>query len=304
MLVARVRRASSSHGATACSSDGASSPEGTSEPTTAATLVRFEHDQNALGAGELRDFVDEEFVQFLGAAQLVEAHPRIDEALERRSHVSFAAKVCVASLGGQAPPSRVRDPRLDDRAVRVDLVQVAAAQALVAQRADAFEQQLVGGFERRERLPVLALGGQRAVVPPPHMRGRQSRAERSAFTRTIEVGGSPRGIERGLALTLHQMRPAEVDQDEYLEARLLQLRHPGERLLQVGHRRGAFALGNGDQRAEPYPAELPDAVDVHIRSAPQGFELGTVPARGLCVADESGVACEDGQAVCHAVEIV
>ncbi len=146
-------------------------------------------------------------MQFLGATQLVEAHPRVDEALERRSHVSFAAKVCVASLGGQAPPSRVRDPRLDDRPVPVDLVQVAAAQALVAQRADAFQQQLVGGFERRERLSVLALGGQRAVVPPPHMRGRESRAQRSAFTRTIQVGGSPRGIERGLALTLHQVRP-------------------------------------------------------------------------------------------------
>ncbi len=93
-----------------------------------------QHEQHALGAGEFGDFVDEEFVQLGGAAQFVQAHPRVDESLERRAQVGFAGEMRGASLRREpASSARVRDPRADDVAVRVDLVEIAAAQALVAQ---------------------------------------------------------------------------------------------------------------------------------------------------------------------------
>ena len=65
-LTARLRRASSSHGVTVSSSACSSSPVGTSDPPMREALRRvrrFQHQQHALGAGQLRHFVDEELVR-------------------------------------------------------------------------------------------------------------------------------------------------------------------------------------------------------------------------------------------------
>jgi len=97
--------------------------------------------QNALRAAELRNLVDEEPLQLGDASQLVQTHAGVCETLERRAKVRVAGEVRGLALERQSPSARLADPRRHDRAVRVDLVEVASSQALVAQRCDALHEQ-------------------------------------------------------------------------------------------------------------------------------------------------------------------
>jgi hypothetical protein len=146
---------------TAC----APSPRGTSEP-----VRRLQHQQHAFGAGELRGFVDQEFMQLRGAAQLVQAQPRIHQPLERLAQVRFACEMGGPPLRRQAALARVLEPRMDNLAVPVDLVQVVASQTLIAQSGDALQQESVGHLERFARGRRLLVGLQGLAVPPPRQR--------------------------------------------------------------------------------------------------------------------------------------
>ena len=59
---------------------------------------RLQHQQHALGAGELGRLVDQEFVQLGGAAQLVQAQAGVDQPLERLAQVRFAGEMRSAPL--------------------------------------------------------------------------------------------------------------------------------------------------------------------------------------------------------------
>ena len=90
-------------------------------------LGGLEHQQHALGAGELGGLVDQEFMQFGGTAQFVQAQACIDQPFERLPQIRFPRQMGGAPFRGEPPLARVLDPREDDLAVRLDLVQVVAA---------------------------------------------------------------------------------------------------------------------------------------------------------------------------------
>jgi hypothetical protein len=54
----------------------------------------LEHQQHPLGAAQFGDLVDQELVQIGGTAQLVQAHPGVDQALEGRAQIRFSGEVC------------------------------------------------------------------------------------------------------------------------------------------------------------------------------------------------------------------
>ncbi len=87
------------------------------------------------------------------------------------------ARCAVRRFADRRRSPRMLDPCAHDRAVRVDLVEVAATQALVAQRTDAFEQQRVRVLQRALRFLGCAVRGQRLVAPPPHVSGREAGAD-------------------------------------------------------------------------------------------------------------------------------
>ena len=73
---------------------------------------RFEHQQHALGAGELGRFVDQELVQFgLGPAHFVQPQPGVDQPLERLAQVHLAGEVGFAPLSRTCARARVRATR-------------------------------------------------------------------------------------------------------------------------------------------------------------------------------------------------
>ena len=74
-------------------------------------LRRLQHQQHALGAGELGRLVDQEFVQLLAAAQLVQAQAGVDQPLERLAQARLAREVRGAPLADEPAPARVREPR-------------------------------------------------------------------------------------------------------------------------------------------------------------------------------------------------
>jgi hypothetical protein len=151
-------------------------------------------------------------VQIGSAAQFVHSHAGVDEALERRAEVSFPRKVRRAPFRRQTALARVLDPCLHDRAVRVDLVEVAATQTLVAQRADAFEQQRVRVLQRAVCFLGCAVGSERPMAPPPHVSGREPRADRGTFPCSEQVDCTARSFERLLRVTSEQMCCAQIGQ--------------------------------------------------------------------------------------------
>jgi hypothetical protein len=68
-------------------------------------LRRVEHEQYALGARELGDFIDQEVAQLNGAAQRVHAHAGVDEALEVDAPAQ--REVREAFVVGHAAPGRL-----------------------------------------------------------------------------------------------------------------------------------------------------------------------------------------------------
>ncbi len=106
-------------------------------------------------------------MQLCGAAQLVQAQPGVHQPLERLAQIRFARQMGSAALRRQAALASVLDPRADDLAVRLDLVQIIAAQALVAQAGDALEHELIRHLQRLARCLRLLVGLQGLAVPPP-----------------------------------------------------------------------------------------------------------------------------------------
>ncbi len=208
------------------------------------------------------------------------------------------ARCAVRRFAGQPTPARVLDPGAHDRAVRVDLVEVAAAQAFVAQRADAFEQQVVRGFQRTGRLrrsPCAASAWWchhhtcAGEMPAPMARLSRARVQRD---------GSPRGLERGLRVPSDQMRAAQIRQEQDLEAGRPASAAPGATRspgTAPPPRRRPRQLRSGP-RATPCPAPRRRRC-----SRPAADRRPSISARclraGRGVAGEAFVAGDDGQRV-------
>jgi hypothetical protein len=195
----------------------------------------LQNEQHAFRAGELGHRVDQEFLQPRHAADLVQAHAGLGEALERRAQVGFAGKMRGLPLDGQTPAARVRDPRQDDRPVRVHLVEIAAPQAFVAQRGDAFEQKRVGRFQRFAGLRVPAVRRQRAVVPPQHFGGRRHGVEAVSLAGAKEVDGTGRGRERRSRIADAEIGLGEPDAPTDRVTGLGAIAHTANGLLEVPH---------------------------------------------------------------------
>ena len=61
-------------------------------------LSRLQQQENALGARKLGGFVEQEFMQLRGAAQLVQAQPGVDQPLERFAQIRFTCQMRHAPL--------------------------------------------------------------------------------------------------------------------------------------------------------------------------------------------------------------
>ena len=113
---------------------------------------RFQYQQHPLGARQFGGFVDQKLVQFVGAIDLVQAQPGIDQALEGLAQRGRADQVGLALLARQTTFARCRHPGGDHFARHLRLVQHVAAQALVAEPGHGVEHEAVGlcqGFVRR-----------------------------------------------------------------------------------------------------------------------------------------------------------
>ena len=89
-------------------------------------------------AGELGHLVDEELAQLALALQFVQPQPRVDQALEWLARVGGGDKMGFPLLARQLAAARVREPRQDDLARGLGLVEDVAAQAFVAEALEAF----------------------------------------------------------------------------------------------------------------------------------------------------------------------
>ena len=167
-LALRVRRASSSQGVTARSRSASLSPVRQQRAGDLQAAWRsVEHQQHALGAGELGHLVDQELAQFGLALELVQAQAGLDQALEGFLQAGLAGQVRLDALARQALRARVGHPGLHHGAVVGALAEVVAAQALVLQRLRRLEQEGEGLGQRLARLGVAAVGAQRPAVLPP-----------------------------------------------------------------------------------------------------------------------------------------
>src|SRR5205814_280995 len=118
--------------------------------------------------------------------QSVQTQTRIRQALEGLAHVGFDREMRKQALLGELPLAALLQPGRDDFAIDWDLVEVVAAQTLVAQVGDPLEQQVVGTLERLLRFLRPVAGRQRLGVPPPDLLRRKG------------VGlGKPRGAVQG-----------------------------------------------------------------------------------------------------------
>ena len=123
----------------------------------------LQHQQHALGAAEFGDFVDQEVVQRGLAAQLVQAQAAVHQALEGVGQVAGQTQVFQALRLGHAAPRGFGQPGRHQRAVDLQLVQVAAAQAFVGHVAHRHQHQRLRLLQRGPGFVVAAQGGQRAV---------------------------------------------------------------------------------------------------------------------------------------------
>ncbi len=172
---------------------------------------RVQHQQHALGAAQFRRFVDQEIVQFVGAAQLVQAQSRVHQPLERLAQVCFAGEMGRPPLRRQAALARVLEPRLDDFAVLVDLVEIVATESFVAQAGAALQHELIRHRERLARGQRLLVRAQRLRVSPPGHGGRHA-IERSQVVRTVQLRGAPRRRQRGARIAQRQARLSDASQ--------------------------------------------------------------------------------------------
>ena len=202
--------------------------------------VLLEHEQHALGAGELGDLLDQELVQRGDVAQLVHPRAGVHQPLEGRMEVDVPLQVRRAALHRQAPAPRMLDPGAHDVAVRVDLVEEAAAQALVAERLHPAQQVVVGGFQRGRRAARIARQ-QRAIAPPPDRARGLAGARALAAARLQEVERGLRLAHRTVRVAGDEARVREVGEDEDLVALVVHAAHVVARTLEQRHRVGVAA---------------------------------------------------------------
>ena len=106
-LAARVRRASSSHGATCAAARPHPRPSAAARRRSCGPPAPSSTSSTRSRAGELGHLIDQEFLKLGDAAQLVQAHAGVGEALERRAQVGIAGQMRGLPLDGKTPATRV-----------------------------------------------------------------------------------------------------------------------------------------------------------------------------------------------------
>ena len=128
----------------------------------------FQHQQHAPCAQQLGHFFDDELQQRGRGLGLVQAQAGVDQALHAFLQAHGAMQVGGEALWRQRSGARCRHPGAQQVSVLAQaLLQVAAAQAFVAERAHALHQQGVGGGQRLKGRLRPAVGKQRTVMRPP-----------------------------------------------------------------------------------------------------------------------------------------
>lgn len=188
-LTARVRRASSSQGVIAVSSVASCSPCGSSEPATASPCA--DSKTSSTRSAPLSSVASSTRQgQFVGAAQLVQAQPGVDQALERLAQAGRSG-ACFALGPRQFLLAGMLQPRQHDLAPFVDLVQRIAAQALVAEAGDDLHDEAIGAHQRvvRRLCGRSTTGRQQGLaVPPPQGLGLHA-VEPGQAVRAVQFGG-------------------------------------------------------------------------------------------------------------------
>src|SRR5437763_225488 len=113
-----------------------------------ALTVSLQYEQHPFRTGELGGFFDHKRVKRLGGALGVEAQACIREALKGLANVGLHREMREKALLWKLAFRTVREPGGDNFAIEGYLVEVAAAQTLIAQVRDPIDQEPVGPFER------------------------------------------------------------------------------------------------------------------------------------------------------------
>src|SRR5690242_20107828 len=106
-------------------------------------------------------------MQLFTAAQFVQPKTGIDQPLERLTQIRFAGQMGSTPLRRKPTLAGILDPRMDDLAMSLDLVQVVAAQSFVAQADNTLPHQLISHLQRLARSLRLLAGLQSLAVSPP-----------------------------------------------------------------------------------------------------------------------------------------
>ena len=211
-------------------------------------LWRFEHQQHPFGAAEFGGFVDQELVQLVGAAQLVQAQAGVDQALEGLAEVGHHGEVGVALCVRQAEPSGIGEPGEDDLARHPRLVQEVAAQAFVAEAGDTLDHERAGLRQCFVRLGVVPARTQGLAVAPPqlaHLHLDQWCEVRCA----VQFHGAPgRGQRRG-GVARREAGPGG-GREEHHPARVVARAVQPHRTLEEAHRLGCPAVEHCEVAAQ------------------------------------------------------
>ncbi len=183
-------------------------------------------------------------MQLVHTAQFVQAQPGIHQPFERLAQVCFARQMRGPSFQRQVAFARVPQPRMDDLAVHLDLVQVVAAQTFIAEVCNPLSHELIRHFERLAGGWRLLVGLQRLTVPPPCQWIRHP-VERRQIMRAMQFGGAARGGQSGARLAQRQVSLS--DRSECIDFRrdAIGVVHAPERAFEVPQRCRGVAADHG-----------------------------------------------------------
>ena len=211
----------------------------------------------------------------------VQAQAGVDQALHGLLQVRAAQQARGAALARQAVRARGMHPGLQQFGVLAErLLQVAAAQPLVAERVHVLHQQRVGGGQGIVRGLGLAAGEQGAVVGPPEGGVGDDAAAQATQARVLRSRGLGGGPQRRNEVACGQIQLGPVAQHVRARPAALLPAHPAAEL-----QRAAQVV------AAKVPGRAPEGQVLVLRQALQGMraqrQLGGL-ARGVVVAARTG----------------
>ena len=173
-----------------------------------AFAVAFQHQQHALAAGKLGRFFDQKRLDRRRGSQSVEPQARIRQPLEGLANIGLDREMGDPALCGNLALRAVLEPCGNDFAIDRDLVEIVAAQPLVAQVRDPIKQKRVRPLQGLVRLAVFVARGQRLRVPPPDFLGSENVGLGEGL-RAMHGRSACRCFERCGPVATSQMRLAE-----------------------------------------------------------------------------------------------